>query len=74
MKKKKKIYAKKSVFSGLKFSIMIAEDEFRHCRDDFYPVINTRRLEDAVFYYLIDHPISMTGAQALFIRKYMDMT
>lgn len=37
-------------------------------------MINTRRLEDAVFDYLIDRPIPLTGAQVTFIRKYMDMT
>ena len=74
MKKKTNKKKKNYVFTGLGFPIVIAEVEVRPHGDDFYPVINTRRLEDAVFDYLIDHPIPLTGSQITFIRKYMDMT
>jgi DNA-binding transcriptional regulator YiaG len=70
----KKKMKKNYVFTGLGFPVVIAEVELRTHGDDFYPVINTRRLEDAVFDYLIDHPVPLTGAQIAFIRKYMDMT
>jgi len=71
MKKKTK---KNYVFTGLGFPVVIAEVELRPHGDDFYPVINTRRLEDSVFDYLIDHPVPFTGTQITFIRKYMNMT
>ena len=68
MKKKTK---KNYVFMGLGFPVVIAEVELRPHGDDFYPVINTRRLEDAVFDYLIDHPIPYeTYADETFVRRY----
>jgi DNA-binding transcriptional regulator YiaG len=75
MKKKAKTNVKKNyVFTGLGFPVVIAEVEMRAHGNDCYPVINSRRLEDAVFDYLIDHPIPLTGSQVAFVRKYMDMT
>jgi DNA-binding transcriptional regulator YiaG len=72
--KKKASIKKNYVFTGLGFPVVIAEVEVRPHGADFYPVINTRRLEDAVFDYLIDHPVPLTGSQITFIRKYMNMT
>lgn len=71
---KKAIIKRNYVYTGFGFPVVIATVEMRPHGGDFYPVINTRRLEDSVFDYLIDRPIPLTGLQITFIRKYMDMT
>jgi hypothetical protein len=70
MKKKVKNY----VYSGLGFPVVLATVELREHGKDQFPMINNRKLQDAVFDFLIDHPVRLTGAQIAFIRKYMELT
>ena len=70
MKKKVKNY----VYLGLGFPVVLGTVEMREHGKDQYPVINNRKLQDAVFDFLIDHPVRLTGAQIAFIRKYMELT
>ena len=70
----KKKFTKNYIFDGLGFPVTLVEVELRAHGDDEYPVINTRKLQDTVFDFLIDQSTLLTGAQIAFIRKYMDMT
>ena len=70
----KQKFVKNYVFNGLGFPVTISNVEIKRHGDDTYPVINMRKLQDAVFDYFLDNPIRLTGSQLTFIRRYMEMT
>ncbi len=65
---------KNYVFDGLGFPVIVEKVEVRKIGTDTYPVINMRKLQDAVFDFFLDNSVRLTGSQLAFIRKYMDMT
>lgn len=65
---------KNYVFDGLGFPVIVEKVEVRKIGTDTYPIINMRKLQDAVFDFFLDNPVRLTGSQIAFIRKYMDMT
>jgi DNA-binding transcriptional regulator YiaG len=65
---------KNYVFEGLGFPVIVSRVQIKKTGTDTYPVINMRRLQDAVFDFFLDNAVRLTGAQIAFIRKYMDMT
>jgi DNA-binding transcriptional regulator YiaG len=59
---------------SLGFPVTIKKAVFKPHGDDWYLDINSRHYQDAVFDLLLENPIQLTGAQLVFIRKYMELT
>jgi len=71
---KKTIKKKNYELKGFGFPVVIAEVELVANGDDYYPRIDSRKIQDLVFDSLRHAHCKMIGSQLIFIRKYMDMT
>ena len=71
---KKTIKKKNYELKGFGFPVILAEVELVARGDDYYPHIDSRKIQDLVFDSLRYAHCKMTGAQLIFTRKYMDMT
>ncbi len=67
---KKKNYELK----GFGFPVLLAEVELVASGDDYYSRIDSRKIQGIVFDTLRHARCQVTGAQLIFIRKYMEMT
>lgn len=59
---------------GFGFRVVLEQVELVPHGDDFYPLVDSRKLQDAVFDVLLHTPTQLLGAHLVFIRKYMSMT
>ena len=62
------------IYEGLGFPVKLYDVETRTIRGEEVPILNHRRLEDAVFHALIWMPARFSGAHLNFIRGYMGLT
>jgi len=72
--RKKNKTAKNFEFLGLGFPVVFPSVELQWIADEWLPNINMRKVMDAAFEALIEHPAWLTGAQVAFVRKYMGLT
>ena len=70
----KKRHEKNYEMKGFGFRVVLSEVELVPHGDDFYPKVNARKLQDAVFDSLLKSRMQLHGAHLAFIRKYMDLT
>ena len=71
---RKSIKKKNYKLDGFGFPVILAEVELIAKGDDYFPLIDSRKVQDLVFDALRQSHCQLMGSQLSFVRKYMDMT